>query len=300
MSLNNISADHEDVFLMERFSNYLSSKIVPYRASIIKLILFSISALLIIGIVALKVANKSVYWRLIMEDGPIEYLTSLVYFFSFLVSLSIALQFHRQKQQLYSILYLFLSIGFLFICLEEISWGQRIFGVQSPDFFKAHNRQNEINLHNFARGDFLHGSYILVGAYGAFAFLLIPKKITMQFNRIIDLFVPKWYLILYFLPIFILYLYYDYLSPVLITLFGEQFGWERGKGFQRFIIGKDQEPVELILSIGFLLFVIINKYNQTLGKFDFSSKGTCSKSRRYYRKGTSYPPKRIGEKKSEL
>ena len=79
---------------MKRFTNYMSSKIDPFRGSIIKLILCSIPVLLIVGLVALKLGNKPAYWNLITEDGPIEYLTSLVYFLSFLISLSIAVQFH--------------------------------------------------------------------------------------------------------------------------------------------------------------------------------------------------------------
>jgi hypothetical protein len=35
---------------------------------------------------------------------------------------------------------------------EEISWFQRVLGVQSPEFFKENNRQAETNLHNLALG----------------------------------------------------------------------------------------------------------------------------------------------------
>ena len=31
---------------------------------------------------------------------------------------------------------------------EEISWGQRIFDILSPDFFSKHNLQGETNIHN--------------------------------------------------------------------------------------------------------------------------------------------------------
>ena len=35
---------------------------------------------------------------------------------------------------------------------EEISWGQRILGIESPEFFQAHNKQAETNLHNMIVG----------------------------------------------------------------------------------------------------------------------------------------------------
>ncbi len=37
---------------------------------------------------------------------------------------------------------------FLFGAGEEISWGQRIFNIETPEFFKKHNAQKEMNLHN--------------------------------------------------------------------------------------------------------------------------------------------------------
>lgn len=42
---------------------------------------------------------------------------------------------------------------FVFGAGEEISWGQRIFGIESPEFFKANNAQQETNLHNLVVGE---------------------------------------------------------------------------------------------------------------------------------------------------
>lgn len=36
---------------------------------------------------------------------------------------------------------------------EEISWGQRIIGFESPEFFQANNDQSEFTLHNLVIGD---------------------------------------------------------------------------------------------------------------------------------------------------
>ena len=43
-----------------------------------------------------------------------------------------------------------LILGFGFWALEEISFGQRIFSFDPPDFFKTHNLQNEMNIHNLS------------------------------------------------------------------------------------------------------------------------------------------------------
>ncbi len=39
--------------------------------------------------------------------------------------------------------------AFLLFAMEEISWGQRIFKIESPEFFIQNNFQRELNLHNF-------------------------------------------------------------------------------------------------------------------------------------------------------
>jgi len=41
-----------------------------------------------------------------------------------------------------------LGLVFLFGALEEISWGQRIFGIETPAYFVENNLQRETNLHN--------------------------------------------------------------------------------------------------------------------------------------------------------
>ena len=42
---------------------------------------------------------------------------------------------------------------FFFGAGEEISWGQRIFGIESSEYFKENNAQQETNLHNMVVGD---------------------------------------------------------------------------------------------------------------------------------------------------
>jgi hypothetical protein len=54
-----------------------------------------------------------------------------------------------------NIFYLLLSLFFLLAFLEEISWGQRILGIETPDLIAKVNRQNEINIHNLT---WFHGN----------------------------------------------------------------------------------------------------------------------------------------------
>lgn len=90
---------------------------------------------------------------LFLEDGVFESLTSLVLLLSAgLLALSIV---HiRKKPEVFQPstwlvrIYVLQATLFVFFALEEISWGQRIFGWESPELFAA-NIQHETNLHNF-------------------------------------------------------------------------------------------------------------------------------------------------------
>ena len=89
--------------------------------------------------------DDTFYKNLTKEDGVIENATVFVYFYSFIFSLLIAKEF-KSKKILFT-LFLILGIGFFFIALEEISWGQRIFDFESPDWFPE-NIQDETTIHN--------------------------------------------------------------------------------------------------------------------------------------------------------
>ena len=51
---------------------------------------------------------------------------------------------------------LLVAIGAFFIAMEEISWGQRVLGFESSDFFRTKNMQRETNLHNLISGEYLN------------------------------------------------------------------------------------------------------------------------------------------------
>ncbi len=88
-----------------------------------------------------------------VEDGPIEYGTAIGLFLSAMVLAWMAVKTARSGgtgRSLWLVLY---AVAFLFGAGEEISWGQRIFGWQTTEFFLEHNRQMETNLHNLAFGE---------------------------------------------------------------------------------------------------------------------------------------------------
>ncbi len=48
--------------------------------------------------------------------------------------------------------FLILATSCFYVAMEEISWGQRLFNIETPEFFKEHNQQREMNLHNLLTG----------------------------------------------------------------------------------------------------------------------------------------------------
>ena len=47
-----------------------------------------------------------------------------------------------------------LALACFYVVMEEISWGQRLIGFASPEYFRKQNLQNETNLHNFLTGPY--------------------------------------------------------------------------------------------------------------------------------------------------
>ena len=84
----------------------------------------------------------------IKEDGVVEYLTTFFLIFSSLVGIYRIFHYRKMKKPLWILTWALLALLFFFAAGEEISWGQRLTGVQSSEFFLQHNIQGETNIHN--------------------------------------------------------------------------------------------------------------------------------------------------------
>lgn len=82
------------------------------------------------------------------EDGYVEYGTAVLLFCSSLLLLYRLIKLFKFKKPLWKFGMIFLAAIFLFGAGEEISWGQRIFNVESSEYFLENNAQGETNLHN--------------------------------------------------------------------------------------------------------------------------------------------------------
>ena len=133
--------------------------------------------------VYLAVFNQSYFdTKYTLEDGFLEWLT--------FVSLSTiaATFFYRccvyapHKNKMFFVITLFISLLFIFGAGEEISWGQRLFAIESSDFFLENNAQNETNLHNLVVNG-VKINQLLFGKGLALIFLIYLGIMTPLYNK---------------------------------------------------------------------------------------------------------------------
>lgn len=82
------------------------------------------------------------------EDGFVEYGTALLLFCSSVLLISRFIKLQKYKKPLWKVGILAIALVFIFGAGEEISWGQRIFNIESSEYFIENNAQAETNLHN--------------------------------------------------------------------------------------------------------------------------------------------------------
>ena len=176
-----------------------------------KLILALVTIIIAIGYLLFYTNSAQFEW-FIQEDGVAEWLTVAGLLLGSIVC------FYRlgKLMKTRSKWFLFVTFGlglFLFFAAgEEISWGQRIFGISTPEYFQQHNAQQETNLHNLVvdgvKLNKLIFSVILVSLLSIFL-LIVP--IVHQKNEPIRKFldrsaipVPQWYQVIGFVVVFTL------------------------------------------------------------------------------------------------
>ncbi len=109
---------------------------------------------------------RSLLGDLASEDGLIEWLTAIAYFAAAGVFVATAVRRPAGWPWL-----LVLALLFFGVAGEEISWGQRLFGLETPDAVRDVNVQDEFNLHNV---EGLHSNVRLLGVAVFTALYLLP------------------------------------------------------------------------------------------------------------------------------
>jgi len=222
-----------------------------------RLIIFLFPVVFYLFTEILRIYDTDAYLDFRDEDGIIEWLTFVFYMLagvtSFLIYKKITGEYLRRK-----FFYLLLSFACFFIAFEEISWGQRIFDIETPELFIEYNDQDQIDLHNIefpliGLDDIFDISFIFICLYGIFSRLVLSK--ILRENTYI--YCPSRILIFYFLFALLGVFWQieaieNYIDNNIMPYGQEVFGIA-------FFIFYDPEMSEFLLSMGFFLFVYLNK-----------------------------------------
>lgn len=172
--------------------------------------------------------------RLCSEDGVVENLTAAAYA---LAGLAVLLAARRRTRG--RLLYLGHGLLFLFVAGEEISWGQRLLGLQTPEAWQQINEQDETNLHNLW---LFHGHVRAVGLLVVFCLCLAIPLANRLSATLRELGRRMQF------PVFPLWAAPIPIVAVLLM------------AFPRLVLGKIllpwDEMGELMLGVGFLLFAL--------------------------------------------
>ena len=216
-------------------------------------IIFILPLALALIMVGIKLHDPSAYHAMIQEDSLLEYAQFWCYAAAGLLSLWAALRFKASGLVWHAGAALLVGLALLAVAGDEISWGERLWGYQLPEFFATYNAQHEVSLHNLKPvQSHLHALYMLVGLGLSLGWLVKDKLLAHPgFNptlrSLVVCFTPPRSLIFYFLPVFLIYSYFIWGDLLLAAIFG-------GKEFAigQVILWRDQEPAELLLSLGCL------------------------------------------------
>ncbi len=117
-------------------------QVLPHRAVVV-----TVFVLIVAGYAAMALYFPVAYIWATYEDLVGEW--AQTYFFLAATILSALAAFQKSR---YRWFFAVLTLACCYVVLEEISWGQRIFGFDTPDYLKARNLQGEANLHNLFTG----------------------------------------------------------------------------------------------------------------------------------------------------
>ena len=130
----------------------------------VALVVIPWALLVFVGTLLAVSATRSLGTSLLMENGPVELATFLAFLTGGVMGLILAHQARGRPQgPLIARWYRIWAILFLVAAMEEISWGQWIFGFKPPAAIQAVNMQKELNLHNLPGVEELD-EYLVLGA----------------------------------------------------------------------------------------------------------------------------------------
>ncbi|RDC65004.1 hypothetical protein [Adhaeribacter pallidiroseus] len=175
-------------------------------------VLYLVLGLILFGIV---LSRTDPYWfefTYAVEDGFIEWMTVLPLLAAMVISVKRFFNLYNKRKWLFGVTLLGIAAFSFFAAGEELSWGQRLLGLESSDFFKKNNAQRETNFHNLIVGG--HSINLLVFSrllilVAALYLLVLPyvyqrSAFVYTFINQAGVPIPRSYQVIAFLLVFVL------------------------------------------------------------------------------------------------
>ena len=117
------------------------------------------------------IIRHSIFFDLTKEDSYVENLTAILFFLAGFLLVIVAT---TERRIFPRCIYILGCVAFMFVAGEEISWGQRIFGFDTPENLMNINLQNEFTIHNIKIEKYYLVSVLgRIYQYGTFVFCII-------------------------------------------------------------------------------------------------------------------------------
>lgn len=152
-----------------------------------KLVLGFVAIITVGGFVLSYINHDFFKQYFVAEDGFTEWMTVLALLVGMAVCFRRVWVLRGQRPFSFLLMTTLLGLFFMFGAGEEVSWGQRLFDVESGEFFQENNAQGEINLHNLVVNDvkinklvFGKGLAIMLFLYLAVLIPLYRRKPAVQ------------------------------------------------------------------------------------------------------------------------
>lgn len=176
-----------------------------------KMILLLVAVMIATGY-SLMWFNKPAFAFYVDEDSVVEWLTvvgllagSVLCFYRFV-------KFIKQRKWIFLLMTFLAGLVLFGGAGEEVSWGQRMFHIKSPEYFQEYNTQKELNFHNLeVYGVKINKVVFSIGLTLIFAIFLLVFPVLYRRKSGMRLWMDSWglplpknYQIISFLLVFLL------------------------------------------------------------------------------------------------
>ena len=131
------------------------------------------AASVIAGFVVSLISREYFHDVFAAEDHYIENMTVVSLLGAFLVCAHRVYRIGGSRGAIFLAVGVLSALLFAFGAGEELSWGQRLLHIPTPDFFARHNAQKELNLHNLVFGGRKVNKIVFSDLLGVFVILYL-------------------------------------------------------------------------------------------------------------------------------